>query len=82
MRNSKSYSFILRTIANFENIILSFNFFLQMDPEVIRFGRFTLPIIPKSEFSFQIHKDIENQDKRQKCILDNLWNTQSKDEKN
>ena len=28
--------------------------------------------------SFKIHKDVENLDRSQKCILDNLWNTYMK----
>ena len=48
-----------------------------MEQERITFGKFTLPIIPKSNMSFRIHKDIEGVDRSQKCILDNLWNAKS-----
>ena len=52
--------------------ILKFENFLQMEQERIIFGKFTLPVIPKSNMSFRIHKDIEGVDRSQKCILDNL----------
>ena len=52
--------------------ILKFEFCLQMEQERITFGKFTLPVIPKSNLSFRIHKDIEGVDISQKCILDNL----------
>ena len=48
-----------------------------MEQEKITFGKFTLPVIPKSNLSFRIHKDIEGVDRSQKCILDNLWNAKS-----
>ena len=54
-----------------------FEFCLQMEQERITFGKFTLPVIPKSNLSFRIHKDIEGVDRSQKCILDNLWNAKS-----
>ena len=57
--------------------ILKFEIFLQMEQERITFGKFTLPVIPKSNLSFRIHKDIEGVDRSQKCILDNLWNAKS-----
>ena len=46
-----------------------------MEQEEISFGKFTLLVFPKSNLSFRIHKDIENLDKSQKCILNNLQNT-------
>ena len=42
--------------------ILKFEFPLQMEQESITFGKFTLPVIPKSNLSFRIHKDIEGLD--------------------
>ena len=54
--------------------VLTFKFSLQMEQEWINFGKFTLLVFPKSNLSFWIHKDIENLDRSQKCILDNLWN--------
>ena len=48
-----------------------------MEQERIKFGKFTLLVFPKSNMSFQIHKDIEGLDISQKCILDNLWNVKS-----
>ena len=56
---------------------LKFEIFLQMEQERITFGKFTLLVIPKSNLSFRIHKDIEGVDISQKCILDNLWNAKS-----
>ena len=52
-----------------------------MEQEQIKFGKFTLLVFPKSNFSFQIHKDIEGLDMSQKCILDNLWNAKSDSQK-
>ena len=34
-------------------------------------------MFPKSNLSFQIHKDIEGLDRSQKCILDNFWNAKN-----
>ena len=48
-----------------------------MEQERITFGKFTLPVFPKCNLSFRIHKDIEGLDRSQKCILDNLWNAKS-----
>ena len=48
-----------------------------MEQEHIKFEKFTLSMFPKSNLSFQIHKDIEDLDKSQKCILDNFWNAKS-----
>ena len=48
-----------------------------MEQERITFGKFTLLVIPKSNLSFRIHKDIEGGDRSQKFILDNLWNAKS-----
>ena len=48
-----------------------------MEQERITFGKFTLPVIPKSNLSFRIHKDIEEVDISQKCLLDNPWNAKS-----
>ena len=47
-----------------------------MEQERITFRKFILPVIPKSNLSFRIHKDI-GVDISQKCILDNLWNAKS-----
>ena len=44
---------------------------------MIKFGKFTFPMFPKSNLSFQIHKDIEGLGISQKCILDNPWNAKS-----
>ena len=52
--------------------VLNFEFSLQMEHERIKFGKFNLPVLPKSNLSFWIHKDIEGLDRSQKCILDNL----------
>ena len=57
--------------------ILTFKLCLQMEQERITFGKFTLPVFPKCNLSFRIHKDIEGLDRSQKCILDNLWNAKS-----
>ena len=43
--------------------VLNFEFSLQMEQKWIKFGKFTLPMFPKSNMSFQIHKDIEGLDK-------------------
>ena len=43
-----------------------------MEQERIKFGKFTIPVFPKSNLSFWIHKDIEGLDRLQKYILDNL----------
>ena len=48
-----------------------------MEQERIKFGKLTLLVFPKSNMSFQIHKDIEGLDRSQKCIFDNLWNAKS-----
>ena len=48
-----------------------------MEQERIKFGKLTLLVFPKSNLSFQIHKDIEGLDRSQKCIFDNLWNAKS-----
>ena len=48
-----------------------------MEQEQINFEKFTFPVFPKSNMSFKIHKDVENLDKSQKYILDNLGNTLS-----
>ena len=48
-----------------------------MEQERITFGKFTLPVIPKSNLSFRIHKDIEGVDRSQKFMLDNHWNAKS-----
>ena len=55
--------------------VLNSEFSLQM--ERIKFGKYTLPVFPKSNLSFRIHKDIEGLDKSQKCILDKFWNAKS-----
>ena len=57
--------------------VLNFEFSLQMEQEWIKFGKFTLPVFPKSNLSFRIHKDIKSLDISQKCILNNLWNAKS-----
>ena len=56
---------------------LKVEFSLQMEQERITFGKFNLPVIPKSNLSFRIHKNIEGVDRSQKCILDNLSNAKS-----
>ena len=38
--------------------VLKFEFSLQMEHEQIKFGKFNLPVLPKSNLSFWIHKDI------------------------
>ena len=43
-----------------------------MEEKWINFGKYTLPVFPKSNLSFWIYKDIKNLDRSQKCILDNL----------
>ena len=43
--------------------ILNFEFSLQMEQEQIKFGKFTLPVFPKSNLSFWTHKDIESLDR-------------------
>ena len=48
-----------------------------MEQKWIKFGKFTLPMFPKSNMSFQIHKHIEGLDRSQKYILNNLWNAKS-----
>ena len=48
-----------------------------MEQETIKFGKCTLPMFPKINLSFRIHKDIKGLDISQKCILDNLWNAKS-----
>ena len=48
-----------------------------MEQEWIKFGKFTLPVFPKSNLSFRIHKDIEGLNISQKCILDNFCNAKS-----
>ena len=49
-----------------------------MEQEQMNFEKFNLPVYPKINMSFKIHKDVENLDRSQKCILDNLWNTYMK----
>ena len=48
-----------------------------MDLELIQFGKATIPVIPKSNLSFRIHKDIENLNISHKCLLNNIWNARS-----
>ena len=63
---------LIRYLIHASKGILKFEFSLQMEQERIKFGKFTLPVFPKSNPSFRIHKDIEGLDKSQKCILDNF----------
>ena len=63
---------LIRYLIHVSKSVRNFEFSLQMEQEQIKFGKFTLPMFPKSNFSFQIHRDIEGLDKSQKCILDNL----------
>ena len=65
---------IIRYLSHASKGVLNFEFSLQMEQERIEFGKFTLLVFPKSNFSFQ---DIEGLDISQKCILDNLWNVKS-----
>ena len=48
-----------------------------MEQEQINFGKFTLLVFPKNNMSFRIHKDVDNLNRSQKCILDNIWNARS-----
>ena len=43
--------------------VLNFEFSLHMEQKRIKFGKFTLPVFPKSNLSFRIHKDIEGLDR-------------------
>ena len=63
---------LIRYLIHASKGILKFEFSLQMEQERIKFGKFTLPVFPKSNLSFRIYKDIEGLDRSQKCILDNL----------
>ena len=68
---------LIRYLIHVSKSVRNFEFSLQMGQERIKFGKFTLPMFPKSNLSFQIHKDIEGLDRSQKCILDNFWNAKN-----
>ena len=72
---------LIRYLIHASKEVLNFEFSLQMEQERIKFGKFTLPVFPKSNLSFRIYKDIEGLDRSQKCILDNLWNAKSEIQK-
>ena len=63
---------LIRYLIYVSKILLTFKFSLQMEEKWINFGKYTLPVFPKSNLSFWIYKDIKNLDRSQKCILDNL----------
>ena len=68
---------LIRDLIHASKCVLNFEFSLQMEQETIKFGKLTLPMFPKINLSFRIHKDIEGLDISQQCILDNLWNAKS-----
>ena len=68
---------VIRYLIHASKEVLNFEFYIQMEQERIKFGKFTLPVFPKSNISFRIHKDIEDLNRSLKCILDNLWNAKS-----
>ena len=68
---------LIKYLIHASKCVINFEFSLQMKQERIKFGKFTLPMFPKSNLSFQIHKDIKGLNKSQKCILDNFWNAKS-----
>ena len=72
---------LIRYLIHASKEVLNFEFYIQMEQERIKFGKFTLLVFPKSNISFRIHIDIEGLDRSQKCILNNFWNAKSDTQK-
>ena len=54
---------LIRCLIDVSKEVLNFEFSIQMEQEWIKIGKFTLPVFPKSNLSFRIHKDIEGLDR-------------------